>query len=56
MIKKKIIQQILLSLEVCKVVGDEFLGWMIMGGKSQIIWSIVMILLSSVVSKFCVII
>jgi len=30
--QKMINQQTLLSLVVCKVMGDEFLGWMIMRG------------------------
>jgi len=56
MIKRMINHQMLLSLEVCKVVGDEFLGWMIMGCDLKIPSLLLRFLLSSVVMKVCVII
>ena len=51
-----IIQQILLSLVVCKVVGDEFFGWMIVGCDLKVPSPLLWFLLSKVVIKLCVII
>ena len=55
-IKKMIIQKILLSMMVCKVVSDDFLGWMIMGCDLKLPSLLLQFLISSAIIKLCMII